>query len=241
MKFLKKYSKPLILLIAIGAIMVLDRIYGWSDYLGNMDNLQFLLDMVRENLLEAALIYSVLTMIGCVVLALPGVTFAVFAGLLFGPWLGTLICLVATTLGAILAFVVGRFFLQDTIKPLVMKNKWMKKVLFDDAGRSDIVILMITRLVPLFPYNLQNFAYGITNISLTTYSLYTFVFMLPGVALFTIGSAGFTAEGNRWVYFAAAGVLLVVVFLMGWFVKKKYLEAPASRKEAMSDEKTHLE
>lgn len=231
MKFLKKYSKPLILLAVLAAILVLDRIYGWSDYLSDTDNLQFLLSMVRENLLEAALIYSVLTIVGCVVLALPGITFAVFAGLLFGPWLGTLICLLATTLGAILAFLVGRFFLRDSIKPLVMKNKWMKKVLFDDAGRSDIVVLMITRLVPVFPYNLQNFAYGITDISLTSYSLYTFLFMLPGVALFTIGSAGFTAEGNRWVYFAAAAVLLVLVFGLGWFVKKKYLEAPASRKE----------
>ena len=232
MQFLKKYSKPLILLAVVGAVMVLDRIYGWSDYLGNMENLQFLLDTVRENLLEALLIYSVLTIVGCVVLALPGITFAVFAGLLFGPWLGTLACLVATTIGAIAAFLVGRFFLRDTIKPLVMKNKWMKKVLFDDAGRSDIVVLMITRLVPVFPYNLQNFAYGITDISLAAYSAYTFLFMLPGVALFTIGSAGFTAEGSRWMYFAAAGVLLVVVFGMGWFVKKKYLEAPASRKEA---------
>ena len=231
MQVLKKYQKPLILLLVMAAILVLDRIYGWSEYLGNMDNLQFLLDTVRENMLEAILIYSVLTIVGCVVLALPGITFAVFAGVLFGPWLGTLACLLATTIGAILAFLVGRFFLRDTIQPLVMKNKWMKKVLFDDAGRSDIVILMITRLVPVFPYNLQNFAYGITKISLTAYSAYTFLFMLPGVALFTIGSAGFTAETNRWMYFAAAGVLLVVVVLMGWFVKKKYLEAPASRKE----------
>lgn len=231
MNFLKKYSKPIILLAVLAAILVLDRIYGWSGYLGNVENLQFLLDIVQENLLEAALIYSVLTIIGCVVLALPGITFAVFAGILFGPWLGTFVCLVATTLGAILAFLVGRFFLRDSIKPLVMKNKWMKKVLFDDAGRSDIVVLMITRLVPVFPYNLQNFAYGITDISLAAYSAYTFLFMLPGVALFTIGSAGFTAEGNRWMYFTAAGVLLVVVFGLGWFVKKKYLEAPASRKE----------
>lgn len=231
MKFLKKYSKPIILLVVLAAILVLDRIYGWSDYLGNVENLQFLLDIVQENLLEAALIYSVLTIVGCVVLALPGITFAVFAGLLFGPWLGTFVCLVATTLGAIFAFLVGRFFLRDSIKPLVMKNKWMKKVLFDDAGRSDIVVLMITRLVPVFPYNLQNFAYGITDISLAAYSGYTFLFMLPGVALFTIGSAGFTAEGNRWMYFAAAAVLLVVVFGLGWFVKKKYLEAPASGKE----------
>lgn len=232
MQFLKKYSKPLVLLIAIVIIMVLDGIYGWSDYLGNMDNLQSLLDTVRDNLPVAMLIYCVLTILGCVVLALPGITFAVFAGLLFGPWLGTLACLVATTIGAIAAFLVGRFFLRDSIKPLVMKNKWMKKVLFDDAGRSDIVVLMITRLVPVFPYNLQNFAYGITDISLAAYSAYTFLFMLPGVALFTIGSAGFTAESGQWMYFAAAGVLLVVVFGMGWFVRKRFLEAPASGKEA---------
>ena len=232
MQFLKKYSKPLVLLIAIVIIMVLDGIYGWSDYLGNMDNLQSLLDTVRDNLPVAMLIYCVLTILGCVVLALPGITFAVFAGLLFGPWLGTLACLVATTIGAVAAFLVGRFFLRDSIKPLVMKNKWMKKVLFDDAGRSDIVVLMITRLVPVFPYNLQNFAYGITDISLAAYSAYTFLFMLPGVALFTIGSAGFTAESGQWMYFAAAGVLLVVVFGMGWFVRKRFLEAPASGKEA---------
>ena len=241
MQFLKKYSKPLVLLIAIGAIMVLDHIYGWSDYLGDTENFQFLLDTVHDNLLEAILIYSVLTIIGCVVLALPGITFAVFAGLLFGPWLGTLACLAATTVGAVAAFLVGRFFLRDSIKPLVMKNKWMKKVLFDDAGRSDIVVLMITRLVPVFPYNLQNFAYGITDISLAAYSAYTFLFMLPGVALFTIGSAGFTAESGQWMYFATAGVLLLVVFGMGWFVKKKYLEAPASRKEDLSHEKADME
>lgn len=226
MKLLKKYGKPLVLLAVIGVILTLDRSYGWSDYLGDTENLQFLLDIVRENLLEAMLIYTVITIVGCVVLALPGITFAVFAGLLFGPWLGTLVCLVATTLGAVLAFLVGRFFLRDSIKPLVMKNRWMKKVLFDDTGRSDIVVLMITRLVPIFPYNLQNFAYGITDISLTAYSVYTFLFMLPGVALFTIGSAGFAAEGNRWMYFAAAGIILTVVFMLGWFVRKKYLEIP---------------
>lgn len=241
MQTLKKYLKPLILLLVIAGVLVLDRIFGWSAYLGNMDNLQFLLNMVRENLLEAVVIYSVLTIVGCVVLALPGVTFAVFAGILFGPWLGTLICLLATTLGAILAFLVGRFFLRDTIKPLVMKNRWMKKVLFDDAGRSDLVVLMITRLVPVFPYNLQNFAYGITDIRLTAYSVYTFVFMLPGVALFTIGSAGFTAEGNRWMYFAAAGVLLLVVLGLGWFVKKTYLGTPLPGKEETSCEKIDME
>ncbi|MBQ7895891.1 MAG: TVP38/TMEM64 family protein [Oscillospiraceae bacterium] len=220
---MKKYIKPIAFAAIVAVILVLNKMFGWSEYLGNIENLGFLTDMVKENLVEASLIYCIITIIGSVVLALPGVTFAIFAGLLFGPWLGTLLCLIASTLGAIIAFVVGRFFLQESIRPVVMKNKWIKKVLFDDAGRSDIVVLMITRLVPLFPYNLQNFAYGITNIGFIPYSFYTFLFLVPGVALYTIGFAGFTAEANRWLYFAVAAVLFVLVMFLGWFVKKKFL------------------
>ena len=139
-------------------ILVLNHIFGWSAYLGNTENLKFLENMVQDNLLLAVLIYTVLTIVSCVVLALPGVTFAIIAGLVFGPVLGTICCSVATTLGAMVAFVVGRFFLQDSIKPMAMKNKYLKKWLFDETGSNEIFILMITRLVPLFPYNLQNFA-----------------------------------------------------------------------------------
>ena len=238
---MKKYQKPLLLLAAAVLIFLADRQFGWSACLSDMENLAFLPDLVQENLPLAVLIYTVLTVVGCVILALPGITFAVFAGILFGPWLGTLICLTATTIGAVLAFLVGRYFLRDSIKPLVMKNIRLKKVLFEESGRRDVVVLMITRLIPLFPYNLQNFAYGITDISLATYTIYTFLFMLPGVALFTIGSAGFTAQSGKWIYFVSAGVLLVLVFGMGWFVKKKYLEAPASRKEDLSHEKADME
>lgn len=214
----------MILLLIAALIFLADRQYGWSAYLSDAANLQFLLEMVQENLWLALLIYTLLTIVGCVVLALPGITFAVFAGILFGPWLGTLVCLAATTIGAVLAFLVGRYFLHDSVKPLVMKNQWLRKVLFEDTDRRDMVILMITRLVPLFPYNLQNFAYGITDMRLVPYTIYTFVFMLPGVAMFTIGSAGLTVAGNRWLHFGLAGLLLLAVFLMGTLIKKRYLD-----------------
>ena len=226
---MKKYAKPAAFLLIAAAILILDRQFGWSEILKDMDNLAFLGELVRENLLQAALLYCVITVIGCVVLALPGVTFAVFAGVLFGPWLGTPFCLVATTLGAVAAFLAGRFFLKDTVKPMVEKNRWLNKLLFEDAGRSDVAVLMITRLVPLFPYNLQNFAYGVTDMPVTTYTVCTFVFMLPGVALFTVGTAGFTAEGNRWMYFAAAAVLLALVLFLGWFIRKRFLDSSAEQ------------
>ena len=179
--------------------------------------------MINEHFALAALIYTGLTVIACVVLALPGVTFAILSAVLFGPWWGTLFCLIATTLGAIIAFIAGRFFLKDSIKPMVEKSALLKRLLFDEADKSDIVLLAITRLVPLFPYNIQNFAYGITDISLTHYSLYTFIFMIPGVALYTIGTAGFTSGGNRWLYFGIAAALLVLVMFLGWFIRRKYL------------------
>jgi uncharacterized membrane protein YdjX (TVP38/TMEM64 family) len=47
--------------------------------------------------------------------------------------------------------------------------------------------------------------------------------MIPGVALYTIGTAGFTSGENRWLYFGIAAALLVLVMFLGWFIKKKYL------------------
>lgn len=223
MEFIKKNIKLIIFCAIIVLILVLNSIFGWSAYLSDSKNLAFLSDMIKENMLAASLIYIGITIVACVALALPGVTFAILAGILFGPWWGTLLCLIATTIGAIIAFVVGRFFLQDSIKPMVEKNRLMKKLLFDDVGRSDIVLLAITRLVPLFPYNIQNFAYGITDMSLGRYSLFTFIFMIPGVALYTIGTAGFTSVGNKELYFGIAAVLLLMVLALGWYIKKKYL------------------
>lgn len=126
----KKRMKNKKLWIFIGMIvliLILNHIFGWSSYLGNTENLKFLENMVQENLVLAIGIYTILTIISCVVLALPGVTFAIVAGLVFGPVLGTICCSVATTLGAMVAFVAGRFFLQDIIKPMAMKNKIFKK------------------------------------------------------------------------------------------------------------------
>ncbi|WP_419543369.1 TVP38/TMEM64 family protein [Negativibacillus massiliensis] len=224
-----KKIKLIVFILLVAVILILDHRFGWSGYLGNLDNLGFLKEMVQQNLWKAMLIYLVVTVVGCVVLALPGATFALFAGILFGPWLGILNCLVATTLGASAAFLTGRFFLKDSIKPIAQKNRYLKKLLFDSNPKSELVVLMITRLVPLFPYNLQNFAYGITDISFWKYTIYTFVFMFPGVSFFTIGAAGLTATEGRVWYFAAAGVLCLLVMGAGYLLKKRYLSEEMSK------------
>lgn len=220
---IKKYHKPIIFLAMIIVVIVLDRIYGWSKYLGDMDNLLALKSVVEENIILAMAIYIGLTVVGSVVLALPGVTFAIFAGILFGPFWGTILCTLAATIGAMLAFLCGRFFLKDSIKPMVSKNALLKKWLFDESGKNELFVLMITRLVPVFPFNLQNFAYGITDIGFLTYSIGTFVFILPGSAIYTIGSAAITDPENRMTLIAVAIITAVVVFGLVFGLKKKYV------------------
>lgn len=220
---MKKYIKIITFAFIIVLILVLNHYFGWSEYLSDADNLMFLKETVEEHFLWALCIYIVLTIIGCVVIALPGITFAVAAGILFGPFMGIFACLTATTLGAMFAFLVGRFFLKESVKPMLEKNRLLKRLLFSEDGKSDMIVLMITRMVPLFPYNLQNFAYGITDIGFWKYSIFTFIFMLPGVSFFTIGSAGLTAEGDKWKYFLTAGILAVLVTAAGILIQRKFL------------------
>lgn len=219
----KKNIKIIVFIGIILAVLIGNHHFGWSAYLSDADHLSFLTEMVETHKILAFWVYVGVTIVGCVVLALPGITFAILAGMLFGPWIGILACLLATTLGAMAAFLVGRFFLKDAVKPMLEKNKTLKKLLFSDNAKNDLIVLMITRMVPIFPYNLQNFAYGITDISFVRYSVLTFVFMLPGVSFYTIGAAGLTAESGKWMYFAVAIVLAILVTAVGIMIRKKYL------------------
>lgn len=226
-----KNKKLWIFIGLVAVILVLNHIFGWSSYLGDTDNLAFLKNMIQDNLPGAIAIYMAVTIIGSVVLALPGVTFAILAGLIFGPVLGTVLCTVSATAGAVLAFLAGRFFLRDSIRPAAMKNKYLKKWLFDESGKNQLFVLMITRLVPLFPYNLQNFAYGVTDISFVTYTVGSFVFMIPGTAMYTIGTAGLADAENRMLYIGVALAIAVMVVFAGIILKKKYIQEEPDESE----------
>lgn len=226
-KTIWKYKRLFIFIGIIIAVSVLNRIFGWSSRIGGVGSLEFLTQMSGEHLGAAILIYMAVTIVGCVVLTLPGITFAVLGGLLFGPVLGTICCSAATTLGAMAAFLAGRFFLKDSIKPLVMKNSYLKKWLFDSSENNELFVLMLTRLVPLFPYNLQNFAYGVTDISFGAYSFWSLIFMLPGTAMYTVGAAGLASRENRALYLGIAAGLAVAVAGFGMFFKKKYVKEGA--------------
>ena len=119
------------------------------------------------------------------------------------------------------SFLVGRYFLKDALKPKLAKSKALNALLFEGAHKSDVYLLAITRLIPVFPFNLQNFAYGITDIKFIPYAVYSALFILPGTAVYTVGAAGIVDAQNRVLCLVVAVVLFAASFAVAYVLKKK--------------------
>lgn len=214
---MKKHRKALIFLLIIALGVIVNKAIQGKSIAVDFSNL------VNDNYLLSVILYLIFTIVGSSLLALPGVSFAVISSGMFGPWLGSLYCLIGTTIGAVLSFLLGRYLLKDSAEELVKKNGRLYNIIFQTNSEKEILILMITRLLPIFPFNLQNYAYGITNISIGTYTIGTFLFMIPGIVLFSIGTEGFLNETSRSNMFIIAAVIVVLMIIIGILLYKKYI------------------
>jgi len=156
------------------------------------------------------LIYALAT-----VLFLPGSVITLAGGALFGPVLGTFYNLTGATLGAVLAFLISRYLASDWIAD---KAGGRVKQLINGVEGEGWRFVAFVRLVPLFPFNLLNYALGLTKIRLLHYLIATYVFMLPGAIAYTyLGYAGREAigggEGLIQKILIALALLAVVAFL----------------------------
>ena len=129
------------------------------------------------------LVYALAT-----VLFLPGSVLTLAGGALFGPLWGTLWNLTGATLGAALAFLIARHLGADWV---TRRAGARLARLNDGVSAEGWRFVAFTRLVPVFPFNLLNYALGLTRIPFVAYLLATWVFMLPGALAYTwLGHAG---------------------------------------------------
>ncbi len=113
---------------------------------------------------------------------LPGSVLTLAGGALFGPVLGTFYNLTAATIGAIISFIAARYLAHDWVEK---KTGGRLKALKQGVEGEGWKFVAFVRLVPLFPFNLLNYALGLTKIKLSHYSLATYIFMLPGAIAYT--------------------------------------------------------
>jgi uncharacterized membrane protein YdjX (TVP38/TMEM64 family) len=156
------------------------------------------------------------------VLFLPGLAITIAGGLVFGAVWGTVWTTVGANLGAIAAFLVGRYAARGMVEGIVERNPALKKI---DEGvrRQGWRMLVVTRLVPIFPFNVQNYVYGLTDIPLRTYVLVTLPCMLPATIAynFAAGSVRTGDFGKTLWYLGIAAVFFVLLSLIPGWVRKR--------------------
>ncbi|MEH1766087.1 TVP38/TMEM64 family protein [Nostoc sp.] len=117
----------------------------------------------------------------------PGSILTLGSGVIFGAVWGSLYVFIGATLGATAAFLVGRYLARSWVAQKIADNK--KFAAIDQAvSKEGLKIVLLTRLSPIFPFNLLNYAFGITGVSLADYFIGS-LGMIPGTIMYVyIGS-----------------------------------------------------
>ena len=146
---------------------------------------------------------------------LPGSVLTLAGGALFGPIFGTFYNLTGATIGAALSFLISRYLSSDFVEK---KTGGKVKQLITGVEKEGWRFVAFVRLVPLFPFNVLNYALGLTKIPFLHYLLATYLFMLPGAFAYTyLGYVGREAAGGGdgliQKIMIALALLAVVAFL----------------------------
>jgi uncharacterized membrane protein YdjX (TVP38/TMEM64 family) len=153
-------------------------------------------------------------------LFLPGLPITIVGGILFGPFWGVIYTITSATAGACVAFLVSRYIARDWIQKKLMSPRWRR--LDEGVEKHGWKIVAFTRLIPLFPFNLLNYAFGLTKIKFLQYAVTTFICMLPACVAYIVFSSSFLdlLKGKISPMFIIGFGLIVLVSLIPMLYRK---------------------
>lgn len=200
--------KFIILILFLAAAFYLARVY-WGQHL-DPERLRAVIDGYG---VWAPVAYIILYAASAC-LMLPGLPVTVLGGILFGPVWGSVYVSLGATLGAALAFLIARHLGREWVEGFI-KGKRLN-ALYRKTEEQGWKIVAFTRLVPVFPYNILNFAFGLTRIRFSHYALASFIFMFPGVVAYVVFSSSILdlMKGKVSPEFLIGAILLVLISLI---------------------------
>src|SRR6266436_5153370 len=171
------------------------------------------------------------------VLFVPGSVLTLGAGAVFGVVLGSVCVSISATLGATAAFLVGRYLARDAIARKIEKNE--KFATIDRAVANEgWKIVFLTRLSPVFPFTLLNYAFGLTRVRLSHFVLASWIGMMPGTVMYVyLGSLVNVGAGHRqrtlgeWVLYGVGLLATVTVTVFVTRLARKALAKKISGSE----------
>ena len=187
----KAMKKKILMLLSFIIIIILIKQYRIHDFF-TFEGINELKLYIKSFGLMAPIVFIIMFALATV-LFVPGLPITVLAGILFGAFWGTVYVVIGSTIGVSLSFLIGRYVGREFVSKMADKNERMSKLdnYIKEQGNT---ILIISRLIPLFPFNLQNYVYGITDIGFGTYFWYSLIFMIPGTFIYTcFGALAFSS------------------------------------------------
>jgi len=212
----KQWLRPVLIVLVLAVVIFLGRAFDAPA------KLQQVLEWIQGLGWLGVAVFFLLYIVACV-LFLPGSILTLGAGFVYGVVEGTIIVSISSTVGATVAFLVGRYVARDWVAAKIAGNPKFESM--DAAiGREGWKIVGLTRLSPVFPFNLLNYAYGLTRVSLPQYFLASWIGMLPGTVMYVyLGSlasslAAVAAETERqgktpleWTIYAVGLIATIAV------------------------------
>lgn len=166
------------------------------------------------------LLFMALMAISVVISPLPDLPLVIAAGAAFGTILGTAYSVIGAEIGAILSFLIGRALGREVLTRILRTN-----VTFCErcSDRHLAIFVFLARLLPVFSFDLVSYGAGLTNMSLRTFALVTFVGMIPPT--FALTYAGSQVVSGAWLMILSAAALVVAMLLL----PKLILRYPTAR------------
>lgn len=150
-----------------------------------------------------------------VTLFLPGTLFCLLGGALFGPWLGALVNVLGATLGATLAFLIARHLAAGMVEHHLSQTLQRVK---HGVEREGWRFVALVRLIPMVPYDLSNYTFGLCRIPLMQFVLATALALLPRLTVYAyIGYSGLSlirGEGDQLLTLITMVTLLIAALLL---------------------------
>lgn len=207
--------KRLAILAVLIAVIVAVRMTGATQYLEQEKLRAFI-----EGYGALAPVIYMLTYAIAPALFLPGLPITIAGGILFGPFWGVVYSITSATVGACIAFLISRYVGRSWIEEKLKSPRWKQlDTMVEQHGWKAVAF---TRLIPIFPFNLLNYAFGLTKVKFHHYALTSLVCMLPACIAFIVFSSSLleVIKGNITPSFVIGLLLILSVSLIPFFYKK---------------------
>ena len=210
-------SAVICVLAVAGAILL-------KDYFSS-ENIERMRLFVADNWLAGALIFVSVCVVQVVIALIPGEAVEIAAGLIFGSWWGTVLCLLGITLGSVIAILLVRCFGRRFVESLYPREKIDSLPILNDRKKRNATIFLLF-LIPGTPKDLITYVVGLTEVSVPMYLLLTTAARLPSILMSTLGGDAF-GDGRivkGVVIFGIAAAVSGVGYLIYRYIQKRSSE-----------------